>query len=162
MKIVNNQEELDKKLSEIGPDIMNKETNLELFKNRIKNPKNYDKEIGLVLMDQKIISGIGNYLRSDILYISKIDPFRKIKNIKDVELETIYNNSKILTWGDYDKKKAIELKIINKNTKFPSDYNRIFYIYNQEKDIYGNKVEKKELFTGSQKRFIYYVPEIQK
>ena len=113
-------------------------------------------------MDQKVISGIGNYLRSDILYISKIDPFRKIKTIKDNELEVIYNNCKILTWGDYDKHKAIQMKIINKNTKFPSDYNRLFYIYNEKEDIHGNKVEKKELFIGSQKRFIYYVPQIQK
>ena len=32
----------------------------------------------------------------------------------------------------------------------------------QEEDIYGNKVIKKELYDGSQKRFIYYVPTIQK
>ena len=88
--------------------------------------------------------------------------FNNIKDLSDKELETIYNNSKILTWGDYDKQKALKLKIINKNTKFPTDYNRIFYIYNEKEDIHGNKVEKKELFIGSQKRFIYYVPQIQK
>jgi hypothetical protein len=37
----------------------------------------------------------------------------------------------------------------------------MFYIYNQETDMYGNKVIKKELYEGSQKRFIYYVKEIQ-
>ena len=82
--------------------------------------------------------------------------------ITDAELKDIYDNARILTWGDYDKHKAIQMKIINKNTKFPSDYNRLFYIYNEKEDIHGNKVEKKELFIGSQKRFIYYVPQIQK
>lgn len=32
----------------------------------------------------------------------------------------------------------------------------------QKEDIYGNKVVKKELYDGSQKRFITYVPNIQK
>ncbi len=158
MKVVKGRENLEKKLNEIGPDIMEKETTFELFQSQIKKPKNLGREIGLVLMDQKVISGIGNYLRSDILYISKISPFRKIKDIEDKELKKIYDNSKILTWGDYDKKKIADIKI---NIKLPSDYNRIFYIYNQPDDIYGNKVEKKELYIGSQKRFIYYVPKIQ-
>ena len=113
-------------------------------------------------MDQKVISGIGNYLRSDVLYISKISPFRKTKNISDKELKTIYDNSRILTWGDYDKKKAIKLNIIKKDAKLPADYDRLFYVYNETTDIKGNKVIKKELYEGTQKRFIYYVPKIQK
>jgi formamidopyrimidine-DNA glycosylase len=162
LKVVSGENELNKKLSQLGPDIMDNKTDLELFKNQIRKKKNLEKEIGIVLMDQKTISGIGNYLRSDILYTSKINPFRKVKKLEDNELEIIYNNSKILTWGDYDKKMAIKLKILDKNTKLPSDYNRIFFIYNEEKDIYGNKIIKKELYSGSQKRFIYYVPQIQK
>ena len=51
---------------------------------------------------------------------------------------------------------------IKKNTKLPSDYKRLFFIYMQEEDIYGNKVVKNELYDGSQKRFISYVPAIQK
>ena len=42
------------------------------------------------------------------------------------------------------------------------DYNRDFFVYDQEYDIYDNKVIKEELYEGSQKRFIYYVKEIQK
>lgn len=162
LKIVNLIENLNKKLKTIGPDIMDIETSFEIFQTQIQTPKNLEKEIGIVLMDQKIISGIGNYLRSDILYISKINPFRKVKTIDKKELKTIYDNCKILTWGFYDKDKAIKLKIIKKNIKLPSDYNRTFYIYNESEDMLGNKVLKTELYEGSQKRFIYYVPKIQK
>ena len=161
IKILNSYLELNKKLKKIGNDIMDEDTTFEIFKNQIIKLNNLDKAIGIVLVDQKIISGIGNYLRSDILYISKINPFRKVKNLNNKEIKKIYNNSKILTWGDYDKNKAKRLNIINHNTKLPSYYNRMFYIYNQETDMYGNKVIKKELYEGSQKRFIYYVKEIQ-
>jgi hypothetical protein len=57
-------------------------------------------------------------------------------------------------------KQAYKLKIIDKNTKLPSHYNRLFYVYNEKVDINGYKIVKKELYEGSQKRFIYYVPEI--
>jgi hypothetical protein len=77
-------------------------------------------------------------------------------------LKDIFNNCKILTWGDYDKEEAIKMKIITKSTKLPGDYNRMFFVYQEDKDIHGHKVHKKELYEGSQKRFIYYVPEIQK
>jgi formamidopyrimidine-DNA glycosylase len=161
MKCITDSEELYSKLNKIGPDIMDESTNLELFKEQIKKKKNLDKYIGIVLMNQKIISGIGNYLRADVLYLSKINPFRVIKKLSDEEIETIFNNSKILTWCSYDIKQAIKFKIYNKNVKLPSDYDRLFFVYSQEKDIYGNKVKKIELYEGSQKRFIYYVPEIQ-
>ena len=46
--------------------------------------------------------------------------------------------------------------------KLPNDYKRDFFIYRQEKDIYNHKVKKEELFEGSQKRFIYWVEQIQK
>ena len=162
LKCVTNVDELNKILSKIGPDIMDVSTTIAIFIERIKQNKNINKCIGVVLMNQKVISGIGNYLRSDILYISQIDPFRTVGSLDDSEIKEIFSNCKILTWGSYNIKKGIELKIIKKNTKLPADYNRLFFIYNQKLDMYGNDIIKKELYEGSKKRFIYYVPNIQK
>ena len=162
IKIIKGIDELNKKLKTLGPDIMDETTTLDLFKQKIKKNTNLDKPIGNVLMNQKVISGIGNYLRADVLYLSKIDPFRKVSKLSDNELKDIFNNSKILTWGDYDIDEAIKMKIMNKSTKLPQDYDRLFFVYQEEKDIHGHKIHKKELYEGSQKRFIYYVPEIQK
>jgi formamidopyrimidine-DNA glycosylase len=162
LKVIKGVDELNKKLKTLGPDIMDIDTNLELFTSQIKKTKNLTKAIGIVLMDQKTISGIGNYLRSDILYLSKINPFRKVNKLEDSEIKTIFNNSKILTWGEFDLKEAKKLGLIKKTTKLPADYDRLFFVYSQDTDIHGNEVIKKELYEGSQKRFIYYVPEIQK
>lgn len=162
LKFVFDDVELHKYLAELGPDIMEETTTFEVFEERILLKKNLDKPIGNVLVNQKVISGIGNYLRADILYISKVNPFRKVKTLDSKELKTIYESSKILTLGVYDEKKAKKLKILNKNSMIPSKYKRLFFIYMQDTDIYGNKVLKKELFDGSQKRFVYYVKEIQK
>lgn len=161
LKVIKNQNELDKKLSIIGPDIMDETTTLELFKERLLKPKNLKKEIGIVLMDQKVISGFGNYLRADILWLSKISPFRKVNKLSDSEIKTIYHNGKVLTWGDYDYKKAKKEKIITSKDKIPQDYKRDFFVYYEETDIYGHPVIKEELYEGSQKRFIYWVKERQ-
>jgi formamidopyrimidine-DNA glycosylase len=162
LKIIDNQNELDNKLNMIGPDIMDNETNYELFSERIKKSKNVHKMIGIVLMDQKTISGIGNYLRADILWLSKISPFRKVNKLTDEELKKIFHNAKVLTWGQYDIKEAKRLKIITSEDKLPSDYNRDFFVYYEDKDVYENKITKDELYEGSQKRFIYYVKSYQK
>lgn len=141
---------LNAKLSKIGYDIMEPETDLKIFTNAIQKYQN--KEIGLVLVDQKVIAGLGNYLRADILWLARISPFRLVKNIDNLEFRRIYNYSKKLTLGEY----------YNNYNKLPKHYNRLFFVYQQERDIYNNKVYKKELYSGSQKRFVYYVPKLQK
>lgn len=162
MKIVDNIEELNKKLKSLAPDIMDLETTFEIFKNQIIKKVNLEKPIGNVIMNQKVISGIGNYLRADILWLSRISPFRLVKDINDKELKLIYKNTRLLTWGDYSYTKAIKFKIIETNDKLPIHYNRNFFVYDQKKDIFGNEVTKEELFEGSQKRTIYWVKNLQK
>ena len=48
-----------------------------------------EKKIGNLIVDQKVISGIGNYLRADILYQSTISPYRTIKSLNEEDLKNI-------------------------------------------------------------------------
>lgn len=154
---------INKKLDSIGPDIMDtEETTFQVFENQLLLKRNLEKYIGVVLMDQKVISGIGNYLRSDILWCSKISPFRKVKDLNKEELKEIYKYTIILTWGDYDFQFAVNKRIIKKSSKLPKDYKRIFFAYKQKEDIYKNAIVKELLYEGSQKRFIYWSMERQK
>jgi endonuclease-8 len=162
IKVINNKTELDKKLNTIGPDIMDITTDFTVFKNRIVKPVNKTKSIGTVITNQKLISGVGNYIRADALWLSQIDPFRKVSTLSADELSTLFHSLKVITWGNYNRKFAIKNKIIKKSDKTPADYKRDFFVYREEKDIHGNKVIKEELFEGSQKRFIYWCKGYQK
>lgn len=162
LKGIKGVKELNKKLNSLGPDIMDLTTTFSIFKNQITKKSNLKKPIGNVIVNQKIISGIGNYLRSDALWMSKINPFRDVNTLDNNELLLIYKNVILLTWGDYDRKKAIKLKLINKTSKLPADYGRNFFVYKEEKDIHGHNVVVNELYEGSQKRMIYWVPDVQK
>ena len=115
------EEEKNKILQNIGPDIMDATTTLDLQMNKKTNA---EKAIGNVIVNQKIIAGIGNYLRSDILWLSKINPFRKVKDISIMEWKEMYTNCKRLTWGMYDREHAI---LIDATTLLPCDYNRLHY-----------------------------------
>ena len=161
LKISNNEEILKKKLLSLGPDIMHVPINI--FKERLLQKNNLNKEIGNVLMNQKIISGIGNYLRSDILWLSKISPFRLVKDLSNTDIKKIFNSAKILTWGDYDMNTAIKLNYINSSFNIrPQNYNRNYFIYNYKTDIHGYEVKLDKLYEGSVPRTIHWVPEIQK
>jgi formamidopyrimidine-DNA glycosylase len=162
LKVIDNKEELEKKLNQIGPDIMEDSTSIDIFIEHITKKNNLDKYIGNVIMNQKVISGIGNYLRSDILWMSRISPFRKVKDLSHKELETIYNNSRKLTWENYDLRKGIKNKIIQKKDIFPRKFNRNFFVYMCEKDIYDNPVIVEKLYEGRVERKIYWCPKYQK
>lgn len=162
LKVVNDPNELYKKLNSIGPDIMDLSTTFEIFKEHILKKVNLNKPIGNVLVNQKIISGIGNYLRADILWLSCISPFRSVSELSIPELKRLYKNALLLTWGDYDFNKACKLKLISKTDKLPIDYNRLFFVYKQKTDIYNNIVLTDKLYQGSIERTIFWVKERQK
>lgn len=160
LKVITTLELLHKKLNSIGNDMMY--INLDDFKKSLKQQKNSEKPIGNVLVNQKIISGIGNYLRADILWMAQISPFRKVSELNDTKIELIYNCARALMWGDYNIDYAREKHIVSNKFKIPTDYKRDFFVYKQETDIDGKKVRKDELFEGSQKRFIYWIDSVQK
>ena len=162
LKIIKSKDELEKKLKSIGPDIMDLKTSYKIFKKIILKKNNLDKQIGNVIVNQKIISGIGNYIRADALWLAKISPFRKVKTLSDKDLKKLFKSLQIITWGNYNKKKAIKLNILKETDKTPYNYKSDFFVYRREKDIYSNPVIKEELYEGSQKRFIYWVPSYQK
>ncbi len=94
------------KLSEIettkGIDPFNKNFTLQNFISIINRKKN--KSIKSILMDQSLISGIGNIYASEIPYDAKLNPLRKIHTLNKKEMESLYKSVlKILT-------KAIKLR----------------------------------------------------
>lgn len=52
--------------------------------------------IKTLLLDQGIISGIGNIYADEILFLSKINPIKKGKELTKKELDNIINNTKIV------------------------------------------------------------------
>jgi len=85
----------------LGPEPLNKNFSFLIFKERLSIKKGKIKQ---VLMNPKVIAGIGNIYSDEILFRSKVNPFRPVSSLKEGELKMIYANIiKVL-------KKGVELK----------------------------------------------------
>lgn len=69
------------KNSKIGPDIVKEYESFETLILHSLNNKLFDKPIFEVLLHQEYFAGIGNYLRSTILFYADVNPFESARNI---------------------------------------------------------------------------------
>jgi len=90
-QIIKNNLELKKRLNHLGPEPFDQNFDLTYVYNFFKGK---NKDIKSFLLDQKFVSGIGNIYASEILFLSKINPFKKVKLLSKKECQSIIINSK--------------------------------------------------------------------
>jgi DNA-formamidopyrimidine glycosylase len=152
LTFTNNQEHIKEELNQIAPDIMAKPTTIKVFEQHatqqvLKKPSMHIEEL---LSDQKLlISGIGNYLKSEILYQSKIAPMREISNISKAEWKLLYKNARKISTK---MTKALASKNINA-------YESSMAVYMKKIDPLGHSIKT---YSNKHKRTVHWVPEIQK
>jgi formamidopyrimidine-DNA glycosylase len=86
----------------LGPDGLKKNFDKDrvLSNLYLKSNENKNLLISNALLDQQIVSGIGNKYKSEILFLSKIFPFKKVTLLSESELEKIISNiPNILNFG---------------------------------------------------------------
>lgn len=138
--------ELEKKLISIGPDLLHEKISDKLFIERIQKYPN--KPIASVLLEQKVFSGIGNYIRADALYVAKISPFSLVKDLSKEDLKRLKKSVKsIMNWAYKSHIKH----------KFMRSYR--FKVYGRKLTEKGEEVVAQPLEKG---RSIYWVPNVQK
>ena len=77
----------------LGPEPLNKDFNIEYFNKKVKNIK---KNIKNLLMDQKLVSGLGNIYVNEILHLSSVNPLKVSKNLKTHQAKKIVKNIKTI------------------------------------------------------------------
>ena len=83
--------------AKLGPDPLNHDADPEAF---YRAAHKTARPIGVVLMDQKIISGVGNIFRAESLFRQEIDPLRPAKTLNQTELENLwFDNKRLLEIG---------------------------------------------------------------
>lgn len=86
-------ETLKKYKKQYGKIIIDEDLTLEEFTNNMKKKNTYIKNN---LLDQKLVSGIGNIYATDALYLSKIHHKIKTGSITDLEYKKLFDNLKML------------------------------------------------------------------
>jgi endonuclease VIII len=76
-------------LRTLGPDICVVPFDRELFLERLNRPDNLDREVGPVLLDQSVAAGLGNYLKSDMLFEARINPWTQVGDLTAEQKELL-------------------------------------------------------------------------
>ena len=156
IKFLTSKEDLDKKLKDIGPDMLNdSKMSLELFKERMMKYKHWN--LVKALMCQKIISGIGNYLKSESLYHAKISPLLKVEDLSEDQFYQLYQSIRLKIVSSYTDG-GVSVKNFSDIDDKKGQYHFSFEVYGKKEDKFGNKVERVVL---ADKRSTFYVPKIQ-
>ena len=114
LTFTNDPQILDYELNKLAPDITDKTTTFKIIYERVNDLTLSQKKQRLedIIIDQRIIvSGIGNYLKAEILYDAKINPLRKVNNLSKDEWLTIYNSTKKNIKHRFKIKKCLSVRI---------------------------------------------------
>ena len=109
-------------------------------------------------MDQSVISGVGNYLKSECLYFSRLSPHRETNTLSEDELKTLNSVIKNVIRKSYETGGATIYTFSGFDGQ-KGDYSRRFAVYNQPKDPEGREVKRETTKDG---RTTFWIPEIQK
>jgi len=89
-------------IEKLGPDVVHPKTTYEEVLKRYRSDTFKNRKLSTLLLDQGFLSGVGNYLRSEILFTSKVDPeFRPI-DCTEAQIEALAENSIYLSRRSYE------------------------------------------------------------
>ena len=141
LSFFNDLNKVKKKESQIGFDIVNNNLEINQF---INISRKYNKDnICDFLMRQDILSGIGNYIKAESLWLANINPWANISNLSDDDLSLLYSSIKdvcnlSLTNGGASIKNYFNFE----NEKGEST--DFFNVYGKKLDTLGNNVIKED------------------
>lgn len=151
-KIINNSDKIEKGF---GPEAL--QIDFALFKEALS--KRPGSKIKPLLMDQKVIAGIGNIYSDEILFASKVHPLRLAGSLTNKEAKRIHQNISLIL------KKAIRSKGSSVRHYLDAcgkrgDYARFHKVYQREKEkcFYCRTTIKKIKLAG---RSAHFCPKCQ-
>lgn len=76
-------------LSRLGPDMLDPALDAEAVAARLVDPRFRNRSLGALLLDQAFLAGMGNYLRSEVLFQARLRPERRPASLKPDELDRL-------------------------------------------------------------------------
>jgi len=127
-QIIKNYKDLKKRFIHLGPEPFNNNFNLKYF---LQFKKDKNRTIKDLLIDQKFVSGIGNIYASEILFLSKVNPQKKIKLLTSKECIQIISNSRKVLSNAIDKGGS-SIRDFKNTNGIKGGYQDSFRVYQRE------------------------------
>lgn len=155
LRFIDDEAEHLRKLRSLGPDMLSSPPDEATFERRLQ--KRPTRTIGEVLMDQSVVSGVGNYIRAEALYLAEVSPHRKVITLTSPEMSRLRQQLINVMQASYRTGGATFSSYRNPDGS-KGEAQRRFVVYGNPTDPMGNAVVKEDL--GG--RTIHWVPEVQR
>ena len=156
LKFTDSQGETNKKKLTIGPNHLSDSITDHLFKERLMKYPN--KTLPEVLMNQSLIGGIGNYIKSEVLYRAGISPHRLVSSLSDDEFSALNRETSEVVKSSYIRNGAT----ISTYRDIDGENGGFGFYFR----VYGRKICENNFTvireTTKDKRMTHWVPQIQK
>nr|QQV29412.1 hypothetical protein K-LCC10_0157 [Kaumoebavirus] len=147
------ESQLVAKLRRMGPDAW--AVKWPIFRERLARGNGV---VGVDLMNQKLIAGLGNYLRADILYKARINPKTKTKSLSEAQLRALYKAMKSIlkkSYAEHGTTIKTYKALSERGDLIPGRYKPL--VYGRDFDSLGNPVKSYDL-AG---RTMWWCPAVQ-
>jgi len=159
VKMMKSKDELINYFSKLGPEPLGNKFNTNYLKQKFnKSTKNIKNS----LLDQNLVSGIGNIYASEILFRSKINPLKKVENLTLSEISKIISKTKFVL-SHAIKKGGSSIRDFKNVAGFKGNYQKEFMAYSRENYLCLNRgCESKIIKININNRATYYCKNCQK
>ncbi|MEG4508421.1 DNA-formamidopyrimidine glycosylase family protein [Microcoleus sp. F6_B4] len=174
--------EIVENLRTLGTDILpypeEKPFDAPVFLQKLLTSENSRRTIGAVLLDRQIVAGISNYLRAEILFDCRLDPWRKIADLTASELEHLIHSIPLMaqrayTTGGFTVSDEARTHLINNPSLVytpGSEYGTRHYVFRRTNLpclVCGSTIRQLRQVTradeeGEKTRIIYFCPTCQR
>lgn len=142
-------------LLHVGPDLLGEELDLEEAVRRIRERP--DREIAEVILNQRVVAGIGNEYKSELLFMAGISPFARVRDVPPEQLEALLLTARRVMVANVRKNSAA------RTTNFSLDPRQKQFVYSrggQPCRRCGTPIAFAK--QGTDARGTYWCPECQK
>lgn len=157
IQFTNSFHELQKKLDSLGWDPLNREF-MDMASFVLSRMTQSKKPIGELLMNQEVFAGVGNYIRAEALYESKISPWRISHDLK-LDEKTSLCQALVKVMKESYAHQGATIHTYKNSYGEEGKYSSCFKVYGQEKDPFGNPIKRE---TTPEGRTIHWCPAVQK
>jgi len=142
------------------PPIFFQPVTIELFKQAIRAPRRDQMPLCRFLMNQEYFAGIGNYLKSEILYRARLNPFAPLSKYSDEQIETLLSMTLRTISHAYQSGGLTHGNFLDPDMEKGTF---LIYIYKRagETDQHGYQIQFASDKESPDHRSTYYVAELQ-
>lgn len=147
------------RLSRLGPDLLVDPPDIDSAVRRAKQPGNAGREIGDLVMDQRVAAGVGNVYKSEVLFECRVHPKKLMHELSEQQVRDIYDKAAHLMRLNLLTRRRTSVPLRRRPT--PSSHRYWVYMRSGKPCLdCGTPIER--FLQGDMGRSTYFCPNCQK